>query len=152
MKINVGTLVGVGLISLVAFVKCADNTPSNPDIPAASEPSASMQRQVQELRDEFSGHDNGSNKAAKLADFYREWATVVDRDNTSIIRTTGLFRDAHLNALRILDASEKPPVGCFLNEIIEDTLGLDNIRIEQDKSDELVEVLEAICWACEQES
>jgi hypothetical protein len=150
MKFNASTLSGMVLLVLLFFMN--KSGPGPLDVDPAPVPSAALQRLMQPLRDELAGHDDGSAKARKVAAFYRDFTSVLSADNASIVNNTALLRDAHLNGLRLLDASDEPPIGCHINEALKNQLGLDNVAIDQDKLRTILDLMRAFCWAAEQES
>jgi len=150
MNLNMSTVIGAVIIAL-ALLQKGKAGPDELKPPPLPRPSAAFQRAVQPLREALADDENGANKATELSEFYREWAEVVSADNATIINSTGVLRDAHLSALRILDASEHPPVGSHLNDAMAHIIGLDNVKIDEEKQQDIIELMTAFAWACDQE-
>jgi len=94
--------------------------------------------------------DIAQGDANLLSSFYMELANVVDKDD-SIIETTGQFRNFNMMAGPLhFDASLKGKydfLGSNIDEAIANAIGKESVTMDDDKREDLVEILEAIAWS-----
>jgi len=154
---NINRYTVIGLVGIVYLLMIGDDVVTPVDDDLAPTPSTAMQDKVVKLRQAFSEHEQGKNKAAKHEDFHREWYYVVRDDNGTVFADTAKFQVGYVNALRIVDATEDPQVGCHLNEIMITAMGgtvedgVDVAPMQGATIEGILEALQAIWWACEQE-
>lgn len=84
---------------------------------------------------------------AKLSVFYHDFAEILNRD-TSVVKTTGQFREAHKNALTLMLVGTSypryPGLDQAVSERIKTAIQLDDTTLDANKKAALVSVLNSI--------
>lgn len=152
----IGLLVFAGYNAMTAGKAVPTTTPT--EVPAvAGKPSPEMQAMVQPV---VALRVKNTEAADKMAVFFRGAADVVRRDD-SVIKTTGQFRTAKMNA-DLLYAQKTPIVGTLGSGPVVDAAIIQAISLEDAPLDvvrngvkdsskrmRLADMLDAIAWAFE---
>jgi hypothetical protein len=110
-------------------------------------PSVELQTLVSSLRDlGMSAKD-----AAKMAKFFNDFADVLRRDD-SIIKTTADIREGYIRAETLMlqktaMVGRYPGFGEAKDDILAETIGLDNVPLNAEKRLKAVQAFEAMAWA-----
>jgi hypothetical protein len=110
-------------------------------------PSVELQTLVSSLRDlGMSAKD-----AAKMAKFFNDFADVLHRDD-SVIKTTADIREGYIRAETLMlqktaMVGRYPGFGKAKDDILAETIGLDNVPLTAEKRLKAVQAFEAMAWA-----
>ena len=141
-------IIAAGLIAY-AFLSTSGGPPQDQD--GGWEPTADLRRATDGVRQSLAG-DSSPQDARRLANFYAQFATVVE-DDKGVIQTTQQIREGHVNAGRLAFPEMRgryPKLAFELDDIFAAEIGLENTALTPAKRKEVVELFRAISWSLEQ--
>lgn len=140
------------LLILMGLLLFACGCPSNGPTPAPP-PEPEPPSPVTALAEEMRGFvvDLEPVSDAKLAEFYHDFAEVLQRDN-SVVRNTTDVREAHTRALKLAFGgtevqTSNPGLGVKLDKAAADAIGLQNRALTPELRARAVAIYEAISVA-----
>lgn len=89
--------------------------------------------------------------ALKAANFFLEFADVIDRDR-DVITTTEMIREGFIRAEKLMlqrtaMVGKYPGLGAAKDNVLKEAIGLENVTLDDDKRRKAVETFKAIAWA-----
>ena len=127
-----------------------DRVKDTPNVSVSiTEPTPELQETVKDIPTLVTG-DNAAKDKLLISDYFNQLANVV-RDDPGLIDTTEKFRRFNSIAGQINFAGQSLKdkyngLGKAIDDLIKDTIGNDNIGLDQEKRDRLVHLLKAIAW------
>ena len=111
------------------------------------EPSSALKRTVAPLQGVISDDED----ALKAANFFLEFAGVLERDK-DVIPSTGVIREGFILAEKLMLQRTKmigkyPGFGAAKDKVLEETIGLENVELDDEKRAKAVAAFKAIAWA-----
>ena len=118
-----------------------------------TEPTPELQQIVKGIPTLVAGEDAKKDKLL-ISDYFNQLANVV-RDEPGLIDTTEKFRRFNSTAGQINFAGQSLKdkyngLGKAIDDLIKNTIGNDNVELNQEKRDNLVRLLKAIAWTLRQ--
>jgi hypothetical protein len=112
-----------------------------------AEPTAELKEATKALR----GLISDPVDAADTAQFYADFADVIDRD-TDIIKTTGTIREGFMRAEKLMLqrtelVGKYPGFGAVKDAVLEEHLGLEDVQLSAEKRAAAVNIFRAIAWS-----
>ena len=145
--------IGLGLFwnqipDLIDRVKDAPNVSVS-----ITEPTPELQETVKGIPTLVTG-DNAAKDKLLISDYFNQLANVV-RDDPGLIDTTEKFRRFNSTAGQINFAGQSLKdkyngLGKAIDDLIKDAIGNDNVELNQEKRNQLVQLLKAIAWTLRQ--
>lgn len=145
--------IGLGLFwnqipDLIDRVKDAPNVSVS-----ITEPTPELQETVKDIPTLVTG-DNAAKDKLLISDYFNQLANVV-RDDPGLIDTTEKFRRFNSTAGQINFAGQSLKdkyngLGKAIDDLIKDAIGNDNVELNQEKRNQLVQLLKAIAWTLRQ--
>jgi len=142
------TILALGLVIVALFgegIMQSINGGGGDPVVQVSEPTLEYKELVQPIVD----LDISSKDAAMMAAFYLELANVVDEDD-SVIQSTAQFRKFNMLAGPLHFNSnlkgKYDGLGQSIDDAIVNTIGKQSAELDDDKREDLVDVLEAVAW------
>ena len=112
-----------------------------------AEPTAELKEATKALR----GIISDPADAADTAQFYVDFADVIDRD-AAIIKTTGTIREGFMRAEKLMLqrtelVGKYPGFGAAKDAVLEKHLGLEDVQLSEEKRTAAVSIFRAIAWS-----
>ena len=89
--------------------------------------------------------------ALKAANFFLEFADVIDRDK-DVITTTAMIREGFVRAEKLMlqrtaMVGKYPGLGAAKDNVLKETIGLESVTLDDEKRKKAVDSFKAIAWA-----
>ena len=89
--------------------------------------------------------------ALKVANFFLEFADVIERDR-DVITTTAMIREGFIRAEKLMlqrtaMVGKYPGFGAAKDNVIKEYIGLEIVELDDDKRKKAVDAFKAIAWA-----
>ena len=142
--------IGLGLFGnqITDMLDGVRNRPSGVTV-VGSEPTPELKEVVKGIPLLFTGPDAAVDKI-QISDYFNQVANVI-RDDPGFIDTTEIVRRFNSVAGQINFAGQSLKdkyngLGKAIDDLIKETIGNDNVKLDKEKRDNLVHLLKAIAW------
>ena len=131
-----------------------DSLKPDPDIKVVPNVTIDFELPPPELKDlvtPLRGIVTDKKDALKVANFFLEFADVIKRDE-DVITTTAMIREGFIRAEKLMlqrtsMVGKYPGFGAAKDNVIKETIGLENVELDDDKRKKAVDAFKAIAWA-----